>query len=499
VSIELDGGGALLLPEHGGQYELSGALYAYDQVPGLISGMQAIGFKQWRVGLGRWEIGTEALDTVPGPDGGTVSCPAPPFAFMRSTHPSLDAVIAYRDFFKLNVDHLPAGLDVNDMDDAANYDFAYVDSVVSVAEAFGAEPYLDVDYTPRVLSSVQTPAVADCGNTFANGVTTAPPVSNDLYARAVIHVLAHLLDGWPNNAPKHVIHYVEIGNEPENVPYFWSGTEQQFDVWFASVAAGIGAFRASVSATDPAWAALKIGGGSFAEAPGNRNWLPHALDALDAANVSVDFISMHSYHDVPQAVVVDEVATVQELLAARHNGRYLRTERVLAEWGPGLNHLGDAAFNKSMSAPLVYGAGLAGAEAVAFSFTQKALFWDFAGPGMSYGLLDSSAMPEPAYRAYQLFDQLVTETPLRAPFPAVLPSPGFEGIAVAGVSADATKVDLYVVNVLTEDRELALTFTGGVFTPATVTTQILDGTGSAIRTSSGLLIPARSVCLVQLR
>src|SRR6185295_3777073 len=97
------------------------------------------------------------------------------------------------------------------------------------------EPYLDIDYTPRVLSSVQRLAVSDCANTFQNGVTTAPPADNNLYARAVIHVLTHLLDGWPNNGPKHVIHYVELGNEPENVPAFWSGSELQFDVWFATV------------------------------------------------------------------------------------------------------------------------------------------------------------------------------------------------------------------------------------------------------------------------
>src|SRR5581483_5980325 len=114
-----------------------------------------------------------------------------------------------------------------------------------------------------------------------------------------------------------------------------------------------------------------------------------------------------------------------------------------------------------MSAPLVYAAGLAGAEAVAYSFTQKALFWDFAGPGMSYGLLDSNAMPEPAYHAYALFDALVTQTPLRLPFSAVLPGATFDGIAVAGRTADGTLVQLYVVNLAAQDRALDVSFTGG--------------------------------------
>src|SRR5580765_4899597 len=114
------------------------------------------------------------------------------------------------------------------------------------------------------------------------------------------------------------------------------------------VVAGLTAYRS----TDPAWANIKLGGGSFSEAPGAHNYLPHLLDALDAANVPVDFVSMHSYRDAPQAIVADEVSTTRELFDARHNGRYAHTERVLAEWGVDLSHLLDGAFNRSMQAPL---------------------------------------------------------------------------------------------------------------------------------------------------
>ncbi len=265
--------------------------------------------------------------------------------------------------------------------------------------------------------------------------------------------------------------------------------------------------------TDPAWATLKVGGGSFAEAPGGRNWLPHLLDALDGATtpVPLDFLSVHSYHDLPQAVVADELGTVTELLDARHAGRYLLTERVLAEWGPALSELSNATFNKSMSAPLVYAAGLAGGEALGYSFTQKALFYDFAhlgnGAGMTYGLLDWMGQPEPAYHAYELFQRLLTATPRRLSFPATLPSGGFDGIAVGGVSASGAQVQLYVANFVNGDRVLRLQLSGGL-TPTQATTQILDGDGSTLRTvgptalPSGapldVTIPAQSVCLVQL-
>ena len=514
MTIDLDGGAALVQPEQSGAYDLSGAIYAYDQIPGLVTGMQNIGFKYWRVGLGRWEIGGELFASVPLGDGGSQTCPAPSVPILASEFNSLDELVAHRDFFKLNVDHPPAGLDANDMDDPANYDFTYVDSVVAEAEAFGAEPYLDIDYVPKALSSVQTLAVPDCNNTFANGVTTAPPVDNVLYAKAVAHVLVHLLDGWPNATATHTLHYVEIGNEPENVPYFWSGTETQFDVWYTQVAAVLGAYRDSVSATDAAWAGVKIGGASFGEAPGNRNWLPHLLTFLDSQPTSVplDFLSVHSYHDDPRAIVLDEVATVQALLDASHAGRYAQTERVLSEWGPGLNHLGDAAFTYSMPGVQVYAAGFAGAEATGYSFTQKALFYDYGhfsnGAGFKYGILDYQANPAPAYFAFQLYDQFATQTPRALPFPAVLPTGGFDGIAVGGKNAAGDVVQLYVVNLLTDDRGLALTFVDGSFAPAHATLQILDGTGTSVRTvgpnavdASGVqvVIPALSVTLVTLQ
>src|SRR5207245_1958732 len=47
-----------------GQYDLSGALYHYDQVPELPSLMKAAGFAEWRVGVGRWEFGTLALPAL---------------------------------------------------------------------------------------------------------------------------------------------------------------------------------------------------------------------------------------------------------------------------------------------------------------------------------------------------------------------------------------------------------------------------------------------------
>ena len=53
-----------LSPALVGQYDLSGALYRYDRVPRLADTMAGAGFSEWRIGVGRWELGTRLLPTL---------------------------------------------------------------------------------------------------------------------------------------------------------------------------------------------------------------------------------------------------------------------------------------------------------------------------------------------------------------------------------------------------------------------------------------------------
>ncbi|MGD8570347.1 MAG: hypothetical protein PVJ39_19825 [Gammaproteobacteria bacterium] len=61
VSVDTAAAGQPLNTALLGHYDLSGALYDYDQVNGLVNQMQAVGFSEWRVGVGRWEVSTEML------------------------------------------------------------------------------------------------------------------------------------------------------------------------------------------------------------------------------------------------------------------------------------------------------------------------------------------------------------------------------------------------------------------------------------------------------
>src|SRR5258706_16188012 len=76
--LDLDGAktAGKLNPALLGQYDLSGALFAFDKVPGLVPAMKSAGLAEWRIGAGRWELLTQLLPALT--DG--ASC-APEIAF----------------------------------------------------------------------------------------------------------------------------------------------------------------------------------------------------------------------------------------------------------------------------------------------------------------------------------------------------------------------------------------------------------------------------------
>ena len=86
-----------LSPSLLGHYDLSGALFHYDRVPRLRPLMQAAGFAEWRVGLGRWEFATLLLPRLT--DG--TPCPVQRFPRQALAPPGTTdlGLIAARDWF----------------------------------------------------------------------------------------------------------------------------------------------------------------------------------------------------------------------------------------------------------------------------------------------------------------------------------------------------------------------------------------------------------------
>ena len=197
--------GPALSPALLGQYDLAGALWHYDQVPGLVAAMGTVGIPEWRVSVERWEGRSEMLPTLT--SGAACTYPEPT-AFAPSGWTDFD-LIQSRDWFIDNGSPVTLADTMND----ARYALDYARSVLDVAAAFGAEPFVSIDAMPLAMSRGKTPVRADCYWTFLNGVTDAPPADPNVFAAASLGLVERLVLG-SGGQPGRPLRYFEIWNEP---------------------------------------------------------------------------------------------------------------------------------------------------------------------------------------------------------------------------------------------------------------------------------------------
>ena len=148
-------------------------------------------------------------------------------------------------------------------------------------EAFGAEPFLDVDSMPRALATNRDPSRLEsaspnaCIWTFMNQVSNTAPADPTVFALAVEGLVRRLVEG-SHGQPGRALTYLELWNEPEFC-YFWDPLVDDatpcaqddpaarltayFD-WSVLTLLRLQEYRANT----PAAAGLKLGLGSFAHA-----------------------------------------------------------------------------------------------------------------------------------------------------------------------------------------------------------------------------------------
>ncbi|HEX8110337.1 MAG TPA: hypothetical protein VF516_21545, partial [Kofleriaceae bacterium] len=203
-----------------GHYDLSGSLLGYAANAPLIDRMQAIGFSEWRVGLGRWEFATRLLPTLA--DGHNTSCAgqlaALPPTVRAPAGATDDTLIADRDWFIDNGQPVSAA----DTLDDRRYRLDYIRGVLDTAAAFGAAPFVDIDHMPRALGVSRTffrggvvQGVTDpCLTTWTNHVSNTRPADPGVFASAVVGAVRRVVEGSSGAAPR-TARYWELWNEPE--------------------------------------------------------------------------------------------------------------------------------------------------------------------------------------------------------------------------------------------------------------------------------------------
>jgi hypothetical protein len=480
-----------------GHYDLSGALFAYDAVPGLAAAMDEAGFAEWRVGVGRWELATQLLPTLT--DGTPCDFPLPQaFAPPGSTDLTL---MAARDWF------VDDGQAVTLADTAVDdrYALGYVRRVLDTATALGARPYLSVDLMPRALAENRAPErstalLADaCTASFTNRVSNSPPADPAVFAAAVTGLVRRLVEGSGGEAGRPIDH-VEVWNEPE-LPYFWDvGLDPDRQQFFAAAAATLvqlDAYRRASSR--PEVQALRFGFGSFARSATAAAVIT-SLDENPIAGygrVPLDFVSFHAYANDPEAILaaIEEVAA-----AAAASTGYRDLELVLSEWGPDLEATaGDVAYAWSSEPPLLMATVIAWGAAAGLGRAHHAIFWDYyPWSAITWGLYDHDLQPKPLASAYRLLARLLPDGAVRL-VPAGLGDGRLDGgLGAVLATRDAAGVTrVLLVNRGTEWRLARVSLAGARLTPTAVTAFFLpDGEQHGLLEPDAL-VPARSLLLLE--
>lgn len=481
-----------------GYYDLSGVLYNYENVPGLVAEMTDAGFvtggagADWRIGLGRWEIATEIFDTL---SDGTV---CPNFLPENQSGFATDIdLIASRDWFTYTDGSAVTEGDIVD----ARYALAYVRSVIDTAVAFGGTPYVSIDHMPRALSINATPNRLVCDATFTNSVSNNQPADPVVFAKAAAGVVQRVVEGTGtklgDERPRPV-QYWEIWNEPE-LNTFWEPTlvadpDSFFDMAVPALIE-LDSYRGATA--DANGQAIKIGLGSFV----SEATAIATVQSFDAVNIPMDFISFHGYNDDP-LVIVD--AIVQTASALENSTNYQDIELVLAEWGPDLaTRAGDQVYASSMD-PALHAATVVALGATAgLDRSHNAIIYDFF-PAIALGLIDNSGTPRPLFRAYELMAKLTDGNAERIGVQGLADGRLDSGMGAVLVSRNTQSgvVRVLLVNRNAAARTVQLTLNGSVATPTQLfvfdaSANPANGLPTVPMPQSVFQLPARSVAIAE--
>jgi len=234
-----------------------------------------------------------------------------------------------------------------DADDPRNYCFGPTDEVFRLCYEAGSRVYY------RLGTSIE--------HTLDVHFNAVPPEDPVKYAQVCEHIIRHYTEGWANG-----FHYDmpcwEIWNEPEGKVTMWTGTCEQFAVFYAEVLAYL----------KPRFPKLKIGGP--ANCAFNQEWVSALIEECAKRNVCPDFYSFHSYDNDPEHLRA-HLASVRPWL--KEHGwdnveLHLNEWHFIRGWAGVHSNVTEASWQRN-----IYAAdGLLGSNSAAYNIAAYSIFHD---------------------------------------------------------------------------------------------------------------------------
>jgi len=289
---------AQLLGGYGGDPTVTGPHTLYHTDPAFATEMAKLQPRYIRVSLGR-------IDNPPNTD-------------YSSTNTTVLRNLPY-EFYK-------GGNNIIDANNISNYNFSYIDSMISLVQSVGAEPFVTMDYMPFNLSSDTVPNYQGMlpfvyNLAYDNTIRNSPPADNAVYGRVMYQFIKHCYTNYG-------VTYFEHWNEPDQrwimEKFFWAGDEYDLYNAYAAIADEVSA--------DPTLANnIKLGGCSFAFYSVSNLIPTHFLQEIQSNHKKFDFLSFHPYSDTQFKGGYDSAKVA---LATSWRDQYVpNAELINAEWG----------------------------------------------------------------------------------------------------------------------------------------------------------------------
>lgn len=264
-----------------------------------------------------------------------------------------------------------------EVDGSPAYDFRGVDRIYDRLLALGLRPVVELSFMPHDLARDPSKTV------FDYRAIVSPPRDWHRWAELVAELTAHLVDRYGRDEVRGW--GFEVWNEP-NLEVFWSGTPQEYLRLYDLSARAVKSVDRSLPVGGPASAAV--------------GWLDAFLGHTGRAGSPVDFLSTHTYGNVPLDL---------RPLAERHGHPGLPLW--WTEWGAHASHFNHAHDSVWSAAYLVGGmVGAMGRIDTLAYWTVSDHFEELGRPPAllhgGFGLLSVGNLRKPRWWALWMLEQL---------------------------------------------------------------------------------------------
>lgn len=281
------------------------------------------------------------------------------------------------------------------------YNFQYIDALYDYLLSIGIKPFVELGFMPKALASGEKTIF------WWNGNVT-PPKDYEKWESLIRNLVLHFTERYGEEEVK--TWYFEVWNEPNLVPGFWTGTQDDYFRLYAHSAK-------AVKSVNPAY---RVGGPATAGAA----WEEEMIDYCTKNNIPIDFISTHSY-GVKQGFLDEygEMGTILNEDPMSVSGDVLQSRKEIegselpylelhyTEWSSSYTPADPVHDSYHQAAYILEKIKQIGDAANSMSYWVFTDIFEEAGPRFTpfhggFGLMNLQGIKKPAYHAYALLNKL---------------------------------------------------------------------------------------------